>query len=659
MKWIAAPLYAASTAVLLAIAVAMIHGRLDTSIAAVSLIAGVVVAALSLRAGRDGSSRWRSLVFWEWASIVLFTLFSLRAFLWLIFRDGDAIKVLSPNNLGDMSLHLTYIRYLANGASFWPDNPILTGTKLTYPVGIDVLNSLLTLCDVDIIRGLIWVGLAGCLLTGAALWRWGGAFALAGFLCNGGLLGFDFLRRWELLDYQTESSWPDDFPEIGWKSIPLALFVTQRGFLFALPAGLLLLLSWRQRFFRNDDDGSRLPIWGEVLLYASLPVFHLHTFLFLSLLLGVWFVVHERARLSLALVAGLAFLPATALVLLVTGMFKGASVIALHPGWMQNGQSFFAFWGTNFGVLPVLVGALCCLLLGQSRDVWPIAVVFPAVGLFLLCCLVKFAPWEWDNTKLMIWSYLAVLPSLWTQMIVRWPPVLRACACVLLFFSGFISLLGGIDARHTGYPIATRSELDGVAVAVRGIPIQHRFVGYPTYNHPLLLLGHPMALGYTGHVWSHGLAFARPLARVNALLNGEAAWRQCAQDLAVRFVFWGGEEREHYPDSTQPWKAETALVAAGEWGEIYDLSTPASAPSAAQRGFVPIGRAIGALAPALELSLVRSPAAAMCAPTVKVRRHDTWETFCFPAMRWRSRTEISAIDAPSRTARICASIVQP
>ena len=61
MKWVAAPLYAASTAVVLAIAAAMIHGRLNTSIAAVSLSAGVVVAAFSLRAGRDGSSRWRSM----------------------------------------------------------------------------------------------------------------------------------------------------------------------------------------------------------------------------------------------------------------------------------------------------------------------------------------------------------------------------------------------------------------------------------------------------------------------------------------------------------------------------------------------------------------------------------------------------------------------
>jgi hypothetical protein len=658
MRFLAAPLYGASSAVVLAIFLAMTRDGLNASIARASLGVGALVAGLALWQGRHTAIRRRSLSFWEWACIVLFALFSLRAFLWLIFRDDDAIKVLSPNNLGDMSLHLTYINYLANGAAFWPDNPIHSHSKLTYPVGADLFNSLLTLLDVDVVRGLIWVGLAGCLLTGAALWRWGGAFALAGFLCNGGLLGFDFLRRWELLDYQTDSSWPEGFPEIGWKSIPLALFVTQRGFLFALPAGLLLLTSWRQRFFRGDPGGSHLPFCGEVLLYASMPVFHLHTFLFLSFVLGVWFLVHKGARVQLALLAGAALVPASALVFLVTGMFKSASVVGLHPGWMQDGQNFFLFWFSNFGVLPVLVGALCFVLVRQWRGLWPAALVFPAIGIFLLCCVVKFAPWEWDNTKLMIWSYLAILPALWTHLISRWPQALRACTCVLLFFSGCISLLGGLNAPDHGYSIATRSELDGVASAIRRIPVAERFAGYPTYNHPLLLLGRPMALGYSGHVWSHGLDFVQPRIRVDALLYGKPEWRRCAQELAVRFVFWGREEREHYLNSTQPWRSEATLVAAGEWGEIYDLLTPA-VPSAAPGAITPARERDGTVALGCAVNLALNPAATMCTPTASVRRHDTWETFCAPAIRWRSRTATSAIDAPSNAARICASMVQP
>ena len=73
-----------------------------------------------------------------------------------------------------------------------------------------------------------------------------------------------------------------------------------------------------------------------MLLYASMPVFHLHTFLFLSLLLGSWFVLVNRARRAVADLVGAALLPATVLALLVTGIFRGAQVIGWKPGWMWD-----------------------------------------------------------------------------------------------------------------------------------------------------------------------------------------------------------------------------------------------------------------------------------------------------------------------------------
>ena len=79
--------------------------------------------------------------------------------------------------------------------------------------------------------------------------------------------------------------------------------------------------------------------------------------------------------------------------------------------------------------------------------------VFPALGVFALCCMIRFAPWEWDNTKLMMWSYVAVLPFLWSELFLRWPVWLRGIGCVALFWSGFISLLGGLDSNHRGFEI--------------------------------------------------------------------------------------------------------------------------------------------------------------------------------------------------------------
>ncbi len=576
-------LYAVSSSTMLAVALAFLRGGLSPVSAAVAISGGLLVAAAALWRERHSSApESRPPTPWEWAAIVAFALVALRIFLWVVFVEGDEIKVLSPNNLGDLSLHLTYIRYLASGVPFWPDNPIFTGAPLTYPVGVDLFHSLLTLLGLDTLRGFVWIGLAGSALTGAALWRWGRGFTVFGLLANGGLFAIMIFSTGKLADFQAE---------FAWKSFALALLATQRGLLFALPAGLFLLSSWRARFF--GGDGPALPRWGEVLLYASLPLFHFHTFLFLSVLLASWFLVQPTARRELVVLVGADFLPATLLVWLVTGGLHGGHLLGWKPGWMWDDEAFLTwcqnsfgseersraallFWPMNFGVLPLYVIALV-VVLWRERDAWARAVVFPSLFLFLVCCFVKFAPWEWDNTKLMIWSYLAILPFLWSKLFVRCHVWVRCLAIFALFASGFLSTLGGIDVTHRGYPIATRSELDGTMHALRALPVTERFAGAPTYNHPLLLCGRKMVLGYLGHVSSHGLEWREPARKLDAMMNGSADWRTLAAELQVRYIFWGRNEEETYPNSTQPWKDETQRVGFGDWGAIYDLQATAAA----------------------------------------------------------------------------------
>jgi len=595
---IAALLYAVAVSVLSATALAFARGSLDALAAWTSLLAGAAFGAWSLWRDRRRipSSAPAPPSPWEWAAILLYTLVSARAFLWLVFTDGDHLRVLSPNNLGDLSLHLTYIHYLASGAPFWPDNPIFTGGKLTYPVGVDLFNAQLTVAGLDVQRGLLWVGCAGAALTGFALWRWGRAIALLALLGNGGLAALVVVQTRELADFQST---------LAWKNFFLALLVTQRGLLFALPAGLLLLASWRARFFGGNPnpapkrDRDHLPLWGELLLYASLPIFHLHTFLFLSLLLGTWFLLLPALRPPLARLVGLAFLPATALVLLVTGGLHGSSILGWKPGWMWDDASWITwctdflpgnpaltapllFWPVNFGFTLPLIAWLGWKLwreekvpINHQRSTlnFPRACFPPALGIFLLCVFVKFAPWEWDNTKIMIWSWLCLIPLAWQRLIAPRPLWQRALAILLLFGSGVASLLGGL--RGTGYDIASRYTRDGIAKAVAPLPIGARFAGYPTYNHPLLLCGRKMALGYPGHAWSHGLDYQPLAARIETLMNGEPDWQAAAVELRVRYLLWADNEREHYGNSPQPWKKLAPPIATGDWGQLYDLQSPA------------------------------------------------------------------------------------
>src|SRR5438477_144662 len=141
---------------------------------------------------------------------------------------------------------------------------------------------------------------------------------------------------------------------------------------------------------------------------------------------------------------------------------------------------------------------------------------------------VKTGPWYWDNMKLIIWAYFIILPFLWQDLIANWPIDLRICTCVALFGSGFISLIGGLAAGRPGLDFAVRAEVDGVGAAVRKVPAEARFAAYPTYNHPLLLNGRNVVLGYPGHLMSEGFDYASTQDKLTSLMQGEVNWREIA-----------------------------------------------------------------------------------------------------------------------------------
>lgn len=599
MKWLSGGLTFVNFATVSALIIGMLASGLGKGLAWLSLILGLIAGVVALITTRDTVETTNEpngkTTIWFWLLAVCFALFAIRSFGWLLYIDGDHLKIQSPNNLGDLALHLTYLRNFATGVPLWPENPIYFLSSVRYPAGIDLFNSLLYLIHIDLRQGLVWVGLLSSLATFYAFWRWGGSFAIAGFLFNGGVVGFQILKTHQWMDYET-------VPSIAWKSIPLAMLVTQRGLLYAIAAGLLLLYQWRAKFFRvagGDDAGNTagykapLPFWIECTLYATMPLFHLHTFLALSIALGFWFLVgNSSTRKQLLLLVGYSVIPATFLVWLITDHFHAGSVLGWKPGWVQPAtfgnefaMPFFKFWFVNFGFWLPLVLFLLVWLISKAHD--PkilfrlpdnLAFLIPAAGIFLLACTIKFAPWEWDNTKIIIWAYFMILPFLWRDLIAGWPQTVKFCVCVLLFGSGFVSLFGGLAAP--GYDFATRSEIDAVAIGLRKVPAEARFAAYPTYNHPLLLNGRKVVAGYPGHLWTQGFAdYGKVNEKLALLMNGAPNWLEIAHELKARYLFWGREEKMNYAASSRPWERSMTPIAKGNWGAIYDLEPATAANS--------------------------------------------------------------------------------
>lgn len=562
------------------------------------------------RAAREGKifavvevPRWNYRSIWFWLVAACFAVFAFRSFCWLIYWDGNEVKVQSPNNLGDLSLHLTYIRHFASGVPLWPDNPIEPYSKLRYPAGVDLFNALLTLLGLDVIKGLVWVAIIASIVTFYAFYRWGGTFGVAAFLFNGGLASFPVVQTFKFLDYQGANN-------IAWKSIALSMFVTQRGVLYAFPVALLLLYQWRARSFPNYIEPARarpsldepppipgaperrppLPFWVEVSLYATMPLYHAHTFMAISLVLAFLFLLGDwEVRKRSLLLVFLALIPATFCVWVTTDYFHASSFIKWQPGWVQsvaNGDMampFYKFWLVNFGAwVPLIlffVGITAATVWKQAQSddfkISPaVAFLIPAIAIFLVGYLVKLAPWEWDNIKIIVWAYFIILPFLWTDLIVHWPVSLRVVVFVALFVSGFVTLLGGLAAGKNGFGIADRGELDAVGVAVHRLPADARYAGWPTWGHPVLLQGRKMVLGYPGHLWTQGFNYGPTNDKLQAMMLGAPNWKQLATELHARYLFWGREEKTNYAASKRPWERESALVVSGEWGAIYDLGAP-------------------------------------------------------------------------------------
>ncbi len=549
---------------------------IDRSAATLALGTGALAAVLTWRSlgsiRRETPTSQKSPKWLTWLVAGIFAAFALRAFSEALFINNGRLYANDPY---DTPMHVSYINYLASGVAFWPADCIYSRESLHYPIGADLFTSLLVIEGAPIRWCFFALGILSSAAIAETLWKWGGTFTVAGFLFNGGLEGFKYLagKGLEQISY-----------EVDWKSIPIFMFALQRSWLYALPAGLILLISWRKRILKNEKG---LPPWIEWCLYTTMPLFHIHTFIFLSAMLGIWALTgpNRKETIKLALLS----VPIATLLLELVAGSGNAGVIHLKWGWCQGDKEFSQYWLANFGIFPILTALLPVWLLatkkGRQADS---RIAMPSILLFLFFLNVMFALYEWDNNKLLLWCYLGILPAtgemlLWAKTWSEnkyaktktgWLLVqcVLASILVLLFFSGGITLWKYIESGPRTWDLASLEELEEIKAATASIPPERTYVCLRnTANHPLLLTGHKITAGFGVHIWSHGYKNTGETEKeVDDILNGAPDWERCAKDLKADYVFWGKGERENFPKSTTPW-AKEPIKAKGEDWTLYDL----------------------------------------------------------------------------------------
>ena len=579
LTWLLHALYSAAVADLLAIA----YGHLTPGIAGISLILGTVIARIHAKRFRSSHPelRWNSFTDSPVGTleIVLFAFFvyaGLRHFGWMLYPSDFGLSTLDPFNFGDLPLHINYIRSMANGISFPPANPSFASKHLLYPFGPDLYNALFEILGVRLQAHLAVVGFLGVLASLVTLRAFGGWWAVGAFFLSGGIAGWDILSKGLTNSHAANG--------VHWKNLFLAVLVTQRGMLFALPAGLLLL-HFTQKHFANETRLNRSQMTVVGLIWAILPLFHLHTFVAVSLMMLGFAIANgglKAAREFLtSRMALIAYLPATYQVLASTEFLKKAGIVRIRWGWMAESGKFIAFSIENFGpwlLVPVLVAiALYHRWRSEpsSRVTKAVAIEFAFdLSLFALFMNVMLAPWEWDNIKVLIWPYLGLARVAWIvidpyleRMKQTW--ALGALAAIL-FFSGFTAVLWSVQSpRLTGLQIYHTSQLAYAEGALKEIPRTAVFAAAMTHDHVLTYFGGMRAVGYEGHLWSHGVNASAAVAKLKTLMRGEPGWERAAKDLEVEYIYWGPQEAAVFGADQKPWMAQYRNVSRVPEHAIY------------------------------------------------------------------------------------------
>ncbi len=544
----------------------LIFQGLNTWIAVISLLAGTTLAGYVCRPVLAAGIETKKPK-WDWvdATVIGFILLiGLRQYLYLYFNLDNGVQTLLVNNYGDLPLHLTYIRNMVDGTCFPPDNPYFSLEKLRYPMGMDLYNALWEQIGVPPQSHLCAVGLVMLTATVMAMYRFGGILLVGAFFLNGGWAGWQFFTSGIVKDYQSALTWKNFFT---------TLFITQRGLLMALPLGLWLVGRIRAYFY--DAESPCAPLTGKQatligLAWGVLPLFHMHAFIIVSLLIAFYVLAGPQPKNNLRRVTPIlawAIPVATPFVLYLTDLFRKGSMVHFQWNWFSPGNLAY-FFGVELGpwAIFILSMAIYRLWKGNRRER---AEWIMACCAFLIFNAVLLAPWDWDKLKVLIWFYFiivtlsarAITPHLTIQR--------KAALCVVLFFSATICLLAvsGGHARPTR--LYEYKELWNTKGAIVALPKNAVVAATPTFNHPLSFWGHKIAVGYSGHLWSHGVDFQTSEKLLEQLYKNGENWKQIANRLGLTHIFWGPMEKQRFGGQAPIWRTILPNLSPVPGYEIY------------------------------------------------------------------------------------------
>ncbi len=526
-------------------------------------------------------SAWAVLLVWLFSRVVMFT--------------SDGLHTAPANNFGDLPFHFGVITSFAYGENLPPQNPIFAGMKFTYPFLIDFLTAFFIRCGADwraaffvenIALSLGLVGLIELMTRRITKNRAAALIAPVIFLFNGGLgfltffqqlsrffsdpqqakLGLVHFLAWLPSAYtmNAELVIGDSKLPLRWGNVFTTLLIPQRSMLFGLPFVALIVLLWWMAVGETrglgdgetegeNSDSPRRPVapsprrrylFAAGVLAGLLPMLHAH---------GFFAVMLASAGMALLFFSmdWLAFFIPVAVLAAPQALYLGGTQVRNelfkpHLWWDANGANPLLFWAVNAGVFILIL--LAALLIRKLTSARQALFYLPFVLWFIVPNVVKLAPWDWDNIKVLVyWSLVScvfvalTLAVLMTHRFV----ILKVAGAVLLLI---LTLSGAMDVLRALSPVEnvglfSQADLEVAELIRQKTPPRAVMLHAPIHNSVVALTGRQSAMGYPGHLWTHGIDFAARENQVKTIYRGGAESAKPLAELNVNYVVIGPAEQ--------------------------------------------------------------------------------------------------------------------
>lgn len=549
---------------------------------------------------------------------LLFWFFFKRA----IYETPEGLFTGVDNNYLDLTVHIGIVSGFVYGDNFPPIHPHFAGARLAYPFLIDFMTAMLMVAGgLSMAAAMLLQNMLFSLAMVGVLYRWAreltrdrlaALLSLVLILLHGGVgwvMLVDEMRRARAgdgvlallgnLTHNYTVLWGEGWGEIlRFGNSLTTLFLPQRSFLLGLPVFIIVWTFWWQ-LFRDDAEqlgrGTRaraeqnsdprqsraqlMRMMAAGAVAGLLPLAHAHSFLALMGIGGCLALLTGRWRLWIAFFATAGCLAAPQILWVTWGSATHAQRFAQwHVGWMKGDQNFFLFWFMNTGLfIPLLVAAL---IFAARRRVVPKALLIfylPFLLCFIVPNLMKLAPWEFDNLKVLFYWYVASVPLvalLLTRMFRIRSFFWRAAAGALtlsLVLAGCLDVWRVLSGTQQ-YEEYDQAGLDLAELIKEATPPRALILNAPVHNHPVLLAGRRSTLGHAETVWTHGIDSEQRRNDVYRIYEGAPDADKMLAELGVEYAVVGPIEREHIAELDEEFFSRYRLIGEAGGSRLYEIN---------------------------------------------------------------------------------------